>query len=161
MLGVVQRVSRASVTTEAGVSGAIERGLLVLLGVAQGDDEDDARWLAAKCASLRIFPDQDGKMNVGLVESGGSMLVVSQFTLLGDCEKGRRPSFAGAAAPEVANRLYECFVEAVRAEGITVATGVFQAHMDVALLNDGPVTLIVDSGPWKRRRARGVGGEDA
>lgn len=161
VLAVVQRVSRASVTTEAGVSGAIEGGLLVLLGVAHGDDEEDAQWLAAKCASLRIFPDQDGKMNVGLIESGGSMLVVSQFTLLGDCEKGRRPSFVGAAPPEMANHLYERFVAAARAQGIAVATGVFQAHMDVALVNDGPVTLIVDSGPWKRRRSGGVRGEES
>ncbi len=159
MLAVVQRVARASVTVDGRVTGAIGRGLLVLLGVARGDDDDDARWLAAKCASLRIFPDAEGKMNLGLDEAGGGLLVVSQFTLLGNCEKGRRPSFIDAAPPEEANRLYEGFVREARALGVTVETGVFQAHMDVELINDGPVTLLVDSAPWKSRRASSERGE--
>lgn len=152
MLAVVQRVSRASVTVEGKVTGAIGIGLLILLGVARGDEDADAAWLAAKCASLRIFPDDEGKMNRSVDEVGGAVLVVSQFTLLGDCEKGRRPSFIQAAPPDEANRLYGRFVEEVRALGLPVETGVFQAHMDVALVNDGPVTLLVDSGPWRARR---------
>jgi D-aminoacyl-tRNA deacylase len=152
MLAVVQRVSRACVRVGGEVEGEIGPGILVLLGVRQGDAADDAAWLAAKCASLRIFPDGEGKMNLGLEEVGGSMLVVSQFTLLGDCERGRRPSFIEAAPPDEANRLYQRFVQEVRGLGLPVATGVFQAMMEVELVNDGPVTLLVDSGPWKRRR---------
>ncbi len=152
MLAVVQRVSRASVTVEGSVTGAIETGLLILLGVARGDEDADAAWLAAKCASLRIFPDDDGKMNRSVDEAGGAVLVVSQFTLLGDCERGRRPSFIQAAPPDEAARLYTRFVHEVRSLGLRVETGVFQAHMDVALVNDGPVTLLVDSGPWRARR---------
>lgn len=141
----VQRVSEASVTIGGDVVGRIGRGLLVLLGVAGGDHETDARWLAEKTAGLRLFEDAAGKMNLALAEVGGAMLVVSQFTLLGDCRRGRRPSFAAAAPPEVAERLYEVFVEAVRAAGIEVATGRFRQTMQVSLVNDGPVTLIIDS----------------
>lgn len=158
MLAVVQRVTRASVRVEGRIAGEIGAGLLVLLGVRQGDTDEDAAWLAGKCAGLRIFRDTEEKMNRGLGEVGGSMLVVSQFTLLGDCEKGRRPSFIEAAPPEEANRLYEVFVEHVRRMGLPVATGVFQAMMEVELVNDGPVTLLVDSGPWQARRRARAGG---
>ena len=123
----------------------IERGLLVLLGVAQGDTEEVARELAAKIAALRVFDDAEGKMNSALNEVGGAMLVVSQFTLLGDCRKGRRPSYTAAALPAEAERLYEVFVTLQRSAGLTVATGRFRAHMQVELVNDGPVTLLLDS----------------
>lgn len=152
MLAVVQRVSRAVVRVDGRVTGEVGAGLLVLLGVRQGDDDADAAWLAAKITSLRIFPDGEGKMNLGLDEEGGAMLVVSQFTLLGDCVKGRRPSFTHAAPPAEANRLYEQFCSATRELGVRTETGVFQAMMEVELVNDGPVTLVVDSGPWKARR---------
>lgn len=145
MRAVVQRVSRASVTVDVDIVGEISRGLLVLLGVAENDTEDDAASLAQKIAGLRIFEDDAGKMNLDLAEVGGKMLVVSQFTLLGDCRKGRRPSFIQAARPEVAEPLYQVFVSEVRGQGIGVETGRFQVHMDVALVNDGPVTLLVDS----------------
>jgi D-tyrosyl-tRNA(Tyr) deacylase len=145
MRACVQRVSRASVTVEGQVVGQIGRGLLVLLGVAQGDEEKDARYLADKVVGLRVFEDDQGKMNRSLREAGGSLLVVSQFTLLGDVRKGRRPSFIDAAPPEEANRLYEVFAAAVASHGVQVATGRFQAHMDVELVNDGPVTLLLDS----------------
>lgn len=125
--------------------GQIGPGLLVLLGVAAGDRDADAHWLADKIAGLRVFEDAAGKMNRALTETGGAMLVVSQFTLLGDCRRGRRPSFIEAAPPEKAERLYEVFVAAVRAAGIQVATGRFRSHMLVSLVNDGPVTLIVES----------------
>jgi D-tyrosyl-tRNA(Tyr) deacylase len=156
MLAVVQRVSRASVRVDGAVTGAIGTGLLVLLGVHQSDDEADAAWLAAKCAGLRVFPDDERRMNRSLDEAGGAMLVVSQFTLLGDCVKGRRPSFSDAAPPAEANRLYERFCAEVRALGLRVETGVFQAMMEVDLVNDGPVTLLVDSAPWKAKRAAGA-----
>jgi D-tyrosyl-tRNA(Tyr) deacylase len=145
MRAVVQRVSQASVTVAGEVVGQIGQGMLVLLGVADGDDDRDAATLADKIVGLRIFEDEEGKMNRGLADIGGAMLVVSQFTLLGDCRKGRRPSFVAAAAPETAERLYEVFVQAVRNAGIEVATGRFRQHMDVALVNDGPVTLLLDS----------------
>ncbi len=145
MRAVVQRVSQASVTVAGEVVGQIGPGMLVLLGVADGDDERDAATLADKIVGLRIFEDEEGKMNRGLADIGGAMLVVSQFTLLGDCRKGRRPSFVAAAAPETAERLYEVFVEHVKAAGIEVGTGRFRQHMDVALVNDGPVTLLLDS----------------
>jgi len=145
MRAVVQRVSRASVTVEGKVAGSIGRGLLVLLGVGKGDSEQDAGYLAAKTAGLRIFADQAGKMNLSAVESGAAAMVVSQFTLYGDCRKGRRPSFEEAAAPELAVSLYERFVEELRALGLQVETGVFQAMMEVELVNDGPVTLLLDS----------------
>ena len=145
MRAVIQRVSRAQVTVDNEVTGQIERGILVLLGVAEGDTRDDATALVNKITNLRIFPDDEGKMNLSLTEIGGSLLVVSQFTLLGDCRKGRRPSFVAAARPELANQLYEDFVAEARAGGLTVATGRFQTHMDVELVNDGPVTLLLDS----------------
>jgi D-tyrosyl-tRNA(Tyr) deacylase len=127
------------------VCGQIDTGMLVLLGVAEGDSDGDARQLAAKIAGLRIFEDPQGKMNLALADVGGAMLVVSQFTLLGDCRKGRRPSFDAAAAPELAERLYQVFVETVVGQGIPVATGRFRQHMEVELVNDGPVTLLVES----------------
>jgi D-tyrosyl-tRNA(Tyr) deacylase len=145
MRAVVQRVTEASVTVDGEVIGAIERGLLVLLGVATDDTIDDARQLADKIAQLRIFEDDAGKMNLSLLEVHGAMLVVSQFTLLGDCRKGRRPSFIAAAPPELAERLYETFVAAVATQGVRVATGRFRANMQVALVNDGPVTLVLDT----------------
>ena len=145
MRAVLQRVTRARVTIGGEVAGAIERGLLVLLGVAPADTPDDARRLADKVVGLRIFADAEGKMNLSVAEVGGAVLVVSQFTLHGDCRKGRRPSFVDAAPPEVAVPLYETFVEAVRAQGVPVRTGRFGAMMQVELVNDGPVTLIVDS----------------
>jgi D-tyrosyl-tRNA(Tyr) deacylase len=141
----VQRVSSASVTVDDAVVGKINHGLVVLLGVADGDQEQDARYLAEKLVNLRIFCDAEGKMNLSLLETGGAMLVVSQFTLLGDCRKGRRPSFVAAAPPDVANALYGVFVSQVEATGVPVATGQFQAMMDVKLVNDGPVTLLLDS----------------
>jgi D-tyrosyl-tRNA(Tyr) deacylase len=145
MRAVVQRVSRASVTVAGQTVGAIEQGLMVLLGVARGDTSGDAAYLAEKTAGLRIFEDHDGKMNRSLEELGGSILVVSQFTLLGDCRKGRRPGFSEAAPPELADALYKAYVDVLRNRGIAVATGVFQADMQVTLVNDGPVTLMLDS----------------
>lgn len=145
MRAVLQRVSSASVTVNGEIVGAIKSGLLVLLGVASGDSENDARNLADKTAELRIFEDDAGKMNLSVGDVGGAMLVVSQFTLLGDCRKGRRPSFVAAAPPDVAERLYETFVAAVAVKGIPTETGRFRANMQVALVNDGPVTLILDS----------------
>jgi D-tyrosyl-tRNA(Tyr) deacylase len=145
MRACIQRVSRAQVTVAGEVCGRIGRGMLVLLGVAAHDGDDDARKLAQKIGGLRIFEDAQEKMNLSLDEVGGAMLVVSQFTLLGDCRKGRRPSFTDAAAPEAAERLYQVFVAAVAEQGIDVATGRFRAHMEVELVNDGPVTFVVDS----------------
>ncbi len=145
MRAVVQRVSRAKVTVAGELTGEIGVGLLILLGVAEEDTQTDASFLAEKLVGLRIFPDDEGKMNRSLIEANGSMLVVSQFTLLGDCRKGKRPSFIKAARPEMAVNLYNTFVAEVRGRGITVATGRFQEHMDVELVNDGPVTLLVDS----------------
>jgi D-tyrosyl-tRNA(Tyr) deacylase len=145
MRAVVQRVSRAKVTVAGEVSGEIGIGLLVLLGVSDDDASPDVEFLADKLVGLRIFPDDEGKMNRSLADIAGAMLVVSQFTLLGDCRKGKRPSFIKAACPEAAVGLYNMFVAEVRGRGITVATGRFQEHMDVELVNDGPVTLLVDS----------------
>ena len=145
MKAVLQRVSQASVTVDGATVGQIGRGLLVLLGVQQGDSDADAHALADKTIALRIFDDADGKMNLSVQDVKGSILVVSQFTLLGDCRKGRRPSFIEAAPPEVAERLYETFVAAIGVKGLPVATGKFRAQMDVALVNDGPVTLLLDS----------------
>jgi D-tyrosyl-tRNA(Tyr) deacylase len=138
-------VSSASVEVDGKTVASIGRGLLVLLGVAEGDGERQAEWLADKIAGLRIFEDEAGKMNLSVQDVGGSALVVSQFTLLGDCRKGRRPSFSDAAPPEEADRLYQKFVERARAGGLRVETGVFQAHMGVHLVNDGPVTLVLDT----------------
>ena len=145
MRAVVQRVKASSVSVDNEVIGKIGRGLMVLLGLAETDTADDADFLADKILNLRIFEDENRKMNRSLLDIGGEMLVVSQFTLLGDCRKGRRPSFAQAAEPKKANALYEHFVRRIRKEGVTTATGRFRAAMDVSLINDGPVTLIVES----------------
>ncbi len=145
MRAVVQRVSQARVLIDQEVVGQIGRGLLVLLGVTHADTPEDARRLADKVIGLRIFGDAEGKMNLGLAEVAGEVLAVSQFTLYGDCRKGRRPSFIEAAPPEIAIPLYEAFVTAVRAQGIKAETGRFGAMMQVELVNDGPVTLIVES----------------
>jgi D-aminoacyl-tRNA deacylase len=145
MIAVVQRVSEAAVTVEGETVGRIDQGLLVLLGVGRGDIETDADYLVEKVAGLRIFEDENGKMNRSLSDVGGRMLAVSQFTLLGDCRKGRRPSFGNAADPATANRLYDYFARRVAEKGIGVETGRFGALMAVSLVNDGPVTLIVES----------------
>lgn len=145
MRAVVQRVSRASVTVDDQTVGAIGAGLFVLLGVARGDSSGDSAYLAEKTAGLRIFEDDDGKMNRSVAEIGGAILVVSQFTLFGDCRKGRRPGFTEAAPPQLADDLYRVYVDALRQRGLTVATGIFQAEMQVNLVNDGPVTLMIDS----------------
>jgi D-tyrosyl-tRNA(Tyr) deacylase len=145
MKAVVQRVQKASVTVGEETVGAIGPGLLVLLGVAAGDRPADADYLAGKIAHLRIFEDESGKMNRSLIDTGGQMLVISQFTLLGDCTRGRRPSFIHAAPPDVASGLYQKFADRVREMGIGVQTGRFQAIMAVSLVNDGPVTLIAES----------------
>jgi len=145
MRAVVQRVSEASVEIEGRPVAAIGRGLAVLLGVAKDDGERDADYLAEKIANLRVFEDGEGKLNLSLADVGGAVLVVSNFTLLGDCRKGRRPSFDGAARPEQAQGLYERFVAGLRAAGLTVETGVFQEMMTVRIANDGPVTLLVES----------------
>ncbi len=142
---VLQRVSRASVTVEGRVTGEIGKGFLALLGVEEGDGEADMRYLADKVAGLRVFEDANGKMNLSVQDVGGAVLAVSQFTLLGDARHGRRPSFIAAARPETAIPLYEGFCACLRAAGLRVETGVFQAHMDVALVNDGPVTILLDS----------------
>jgi D-tyrosyl-tRNA(Tyr) deacylase len=142
---VVQRVSSASVVVAEETVGEINRGFLILLGIAEDDTQDDIIWLAAKIAALRVFEDEGGKMNLNLKQIAGSALVVSQFTLMGDCRKGRRPSFITAARPELANSLYQSFVAELKGLGIPVQTGTFQAHMDVSLVNDGPVTLLLDS----------------
>jgi len=145
MRACIQRVSEARVVVEGQTTGQIAVGLLVLLGVCESDTDDDLRWLVKKIANLRIFADDQGKMNRSLIEVDGAMLVVSQFTLYGDCRKGRRPSFIAAAPPEKAERVYEQFVEQVRQQGIPVETGRFRADMKVTLTNDGPVTLWIDS----------------
>ena len=145
MRAVIQRVKQSSVKTNDEIVGQIGQGLLVLLGVAKGDSAEDADYLANKIINLRIFEDEDGKMNRSLLETGGELLAVSQFTLLADCRKGRRPSFIAAAEPEKAIELYEKFVDGVRQKGVGVQTGRFQAMMEVALINDGPVTVIIES----------------
>lgn len=145
MRAVVQRVKESSVNTGDEIISRIGRGLLVLLGIAQEDHRSDADYLANKIVNLRIFEDDIGKMNRSLLDTGGEILVVSQFTLLGDCRKGRRPSFVAAAEPEKATALYEYFVDQVRQLGISVQTGRFRAMMEVTLINDGPVTLILES----------------
>jgi len=145
MRAVVQRVSEASVMVDGQTVGAIRQGLMVLLGVAREDTSRDAVYLAEKTCGLRIFEDQRGKMNRSVEDISGSVLVVSQFTLLGDCRKGRRPGFTDAAEPELADKLYEEYVALLRQHGIAVATGVFRAEMKVGLVNDGPVTMLLDS----------------
>jgi D-tyrosyl-tRNA(Tyr) deacylase len=146
MRAVVQRVSRAKVTVDGKVAGEIGQGILLLLGVAARDTETDVRYLVEKTLNLRIFEDSDGKMNRSILDIEGCLLVVSQFTLYGDTRRGRRPSFIDAAPPEKANELYELFVSESRKQVSEVATGVFQAMMDVELVNDGPVTILIDSG---------------
>ncbi|WP_237225878.1 D-aminoacyl-tRNA deacylase [Rubinisphaera sp. JC750] len=145
MRAVVQRVSSASVTVEEQIVGEIGPGLLILLGVGTDDERKDGIWLAEKVAGLRIFPDADGKMNCSVRDAGGAALVVSQFTLYGDCRKGKRPSFVRAAPPETANSLYEDFMAELRGHGLQVESGRFQTHMDVESVNDGPITLLLDS----------------
>jgi D-aminoacyl-tRNA deacylase len=145
MRAVVQRVSQARVRIEGEIVGEVGRGLLVLLGVTHDDTPARAQWLAEKIVGLRIFADVEGKMNLGVADVQGGVLIVSQFTLYGDCSKGRRPSFITAAPPEIAVPLYEAFINAVKAQGVTVATGRFGAMMQVELINDGPVTLLVES----------------
>lgn len=145
MRAVVQRVKQSTVKAGNEIVGEIGRGLLVLLGVARDDTANDADYLVNKIINLRIFEDQDGKMNRSLIETGGELLAVSQFTLLADCRKGRRPSFVDAAEPQKATDLYEKFVDLVREKGVKVQTGRFRATMEVALINDGPVTVIIES----------------
>jgi len=145
MRAVVQRVSRGEVRVDGKAVGAVGQGFVVLLGVARGDGEADARALADKVAGLRVFEDAAGKMNLALAEVGGGLLVVSQFTLLGDARKGNRPSFVDAAGPEEGNALYERFCALLREKGLPVATGTFRAMMEVELVNDGPVTILLDS----------------
>lgn len=144
MRAIVQRVTQASVTVDDQVVGAIGLGLVVLLGAGAGDTANEARWLAHKVANLRIFADQEGKMNLSVQDAGGSVLVVAQFTLYGDTRRGFRPSFAKAAPPDVAEPLVESFTQAVREENVHVETGVFRAHMKVDLINDGPVTILLE-----------------
>lgn len=145
MRAVVQRVTESSVVVEGTTIGQIGRGLLVLLGVEKNDTPRDAEYLVNKVIGLRVFPDDEGKMNRGLIEANGRLLVVSQFTLLGDMRKGMRPSFINAADPEHGNQLYEKFVEIARGQGVEVQTGQFRADMKVHLVNDGPVTIMIDS----------------
>lgn len=145
MKAVVQRVGASRVEVDGEVVGSIDRGLLVYLGVAVGDVTRDLEWLADKVRGLRIFEDDQGKMNRDVGEAGGGILVISQFTLLGDCRKGRRPSFVGAMPPEPAERLYESFVALLRGKDVPVATGRFRADMKVFSLNDGPITMLIDS----------------
>ncbi len=146
MRAVVQRVRRASVTVDDQVVGAIGSGLLVLLGVGRDDAEGDAAYVAGKIHGLRLFADAEGRMNRSVAEVGGAVLVVSQFTLFGDCRRGRRPSYGAAAPPDRARALYEALVARLRSAGLPVRTGEFQAMMDVELVNDGPVTVLLDSG---------------
>lgn len=145
MRAVVQRVSEARVSVGGDVRGRIEAGLCALVGVAEGDVEEDARWLAAKVCGLRVFEDDQGKMNRSLLEAGGALLAISQFTLLGDAREGRRPAFTAAARPEAAQPLYARFCALCREQGVRVEEGVFRATMSVHLVNEGPVTLLLDS----------------
>ena len=145
MRAVVQRVKSASVTVDSELVSEIGAGVLIFLGVAHNDTATELEYIANKVANLRIFEDEDGKMNRSLLETGGAALVVSQFTLYGDCRKGRRPSFINAARPEVANTLYEQFITRLKQQGIATQGGTFQAMMDVQLINDGPVTILLDS----------------
>jgi D-tyrosyl-tRNA(Tyr) deacylase len=144
MKTVIQRVASASVTVDRQMVGSISQGILVFVGVEHGDQESQADWLAEKIVSLRIFEDEAGKMNRSVMDIGGALLVVSQFTLAGNCNKGRRPSFDTAAQTDEGKRLYDCFVDALKRQGMPVQTGMFQADMQVALVNDGPVTFILE-----------------
>lgn len=148
MRAVVQRVKESKVTVDGKVVGEIGKGILILLGVEEDDTEKDVKYMAEKIANLRIFRDDEGKMNLSTVDVGGEALVISQFTLMGDCRRGRRPSYSHAAKPELAIPLYEKFIEEIKTYGIPTQEGIFQAMMDVYLINDGPVTLLIDS---KRR----------
>ena len=145
MRSVLQRVSRASVTVDGRVVGRIGAGLVALVAVADGDGPADLDYTASKIRDVRIFPDAEGRMNRSVADTGGAVLAVSQFTLMGDVRNGRRPGFTGAAAPEIARGLYDALVDRLRETGLTVETGEFQTHMDVELVNDGPVTVLVDS----------------
>ena len=145
MRAVVQRVSESKVIVDGNIVGEIKKGLMILLGISNRDTMTDLNYMTEKIVNLRIFEDSDEKMNLSLLDVGGELLVVSQFTLYGDCKKGRRPSFIEAARPEMANELYEKFVEECRKLGVKTETGTFQADMKVEIMNDGPVTLIVDS----------------
>ncbi len=147
---LLQRVQRASVTTGGSTAGSIDGGLLALVGIGRNDTADDLEWMASKLVNLRIFPDPSGAMNLSLLDTGGAILAVSQFTLHADCSRGRRPSFIGAGDPRTASALFDLFVERLRALGPRVETGVFGAMMEVSLVNDGPVTLMLDS-PSERR----------
>lgn len=147
MKAVIQRVTSASVTVEGQTVGQIGPGIMVLLGVGKGDAEAQADWLVEKICALRMFSDADGKMNLSVLETGGALLIVSQFTLAGNCAKGRRPSFDTAAPPDEGKQLYEYFVAAAVRTGLPVATGIFQADMQVSLVNDGPVTFILERQP--------------
>lgn len=145
MRAVIQRVRRASVTINGMVHGEIGRGMVVLLGIHGSDRLTDLQWLAEKVVNLRIFDDEQGKMNLSLADIAGAMLIISQFTLYGDCRKGRRPGFSSAAAPDIAEPLYHRFIEEIKNKQVKVASGIFQAAMDVELVNEGPVTLLLDS----------------
>lgn len=145
MRAVVQRVTKSSVTVAGSITGSIDKGLMVLIGVEDGDTEKDAEYLAGKITGLRIFEDENDKMNLSVKDVGGDILAVSQFTLLGDVRKGKRPSFSQAAAPDEANKLYRTLIEKIQQEGLHVEEGVFQTHMMVEIHNDGPVTILLDS----------------
>ena len=142
---VIQRVRKASVTVDNQITGSIGFGLVILIGVAREDSENDVQWIADKCINLRIFENEEGKFHHSLLDTGGEILAISQFTLLGDCRKGRRPSFTHAAEPKKAQQLYERFVDILKEKKIKIETGVFAARMSVEIHNDGPVTLILDS----------------
>lgn len=145
MRAVIQRVRKSSVTVDEKIVGKIDRGLLILLGVGHGDDIQDLNYMVDKILGLRIFQDDEDKMNLSVQDIGGEILVVSQFTLYGDVRKGKRPSFTNSANPDIANKLYEEFVRTIKDRGIRVEKGIFGAHMDVELINDGPVTILLDS----------------
>lgn len=145
MRAVIQRATRASVAVNNRLQGTIEKGLVLFLGIKDSDNQKDIEWLADKVINLRIFPDENDKMNLSLADIEGEMLIVSQFTLYGDCRKGRRPGYSTAAPPKIAEPLYNRFIETVQAKGVQVATGTFQANMQVELVNDGPVTLLIDT----------------
>ena len=148
---LLQRVSEASVTVGGNTVGSIRTGLVILAGMAKSDKESDVDCLSDKILGLRVFPDNSGKMNLNIVDAGGSLLIVSQFTLYGDCRKGRRPSFDQAAAPEQAQALYSYLVDKLRSGPVPVETGVFQAMMEVHLVNQGPVTILMDTADWNRK----------